>query len=131
MPSDLLRAQFGNVTKASCRFVVVSIESEQGDRLSALLKSLCPNNRQGGITQPWPRLDHGYLPCLDLLDQVKQPEPGNQARCRLRRQEFRGEELRFTDSDQVIPANRPFQDVQITQTANDRSASLYYAPFPR
>jgi len=56
VPPDLLRAQFGNVTKASRRFVVVSIESEQGDRLSALLKSLCPNNRQGGLTNPGPAL---------------------------------------------------------------------------
>jgi hypothetical protein len=81
------------------RLVVIGVEGEPSDRLTALLKSFRPTDCEGSLTETRTCLDHGYLLRLDLRDQVQQPGPVNQARCATRQQNLGSDELCFTGGD--------------------------------
>src|SRR5208283_1888451 len=91
--ADILQ-DMRRIKEKPCRFVVVVVKRKPGDRIPALLKSLCPSRRQASLAETSGRLDHGQPLDLDLIDEAEQTRSIDQPWRRSRRQYLRREDSR-------------------------------------
>jgi hypothetical protein len=83
-----------DIKEKSGRFVVIVVKRKPGDRISALLKSLCTSRRQASLAETSGSRDHGQPLDLDLNDEAEQTRSIHQPWRESRRQYLRREDPR-------------------------------------
>src|ERR1700730_18372086 len=109
----------GQIEKKSRRFIVLCIEREPGDQISALLKSLRPTECKRRLAESHPGFDDRELLRLRLPNQIEQPGSFNVPGYQSRQPDLGPKKLWLRSRKHLIPNN------------NSRFYAILLAPLQR